>query len=157
MLGLPAIAVLVFRRTIATPPLPTAAQLAFMDMDTIQFMHFSVDTAWKPPLSFLQGANPTYHNCVASNTGTSRDNQTGEFWPCLNPEIFQPDALNPDQWMEASAALGMKEICITAKHQGGFALWPSKHTPYSVAAATHWRDGKGDVLKEFVAAARRCD
>ena len=57
--------------------------------------------------------------------------------------------------MAASAALGMKEICITAKHQGGFTLWPSNHTPYGVQAATNWRGGKGDVLKEFVAAAKR--
>jgi len=73
----------------------------------------------------------------------------------LNPLIFNPHSLDPDQWMEASAALGMKEICITAKHEGGFALWPSNHTPYSVRAATNFRGGKGDVLKDFVAAAKR--
>jgi hypothetical protein len=39
--------------------------------------------------------------------------------------------------------------------QGGFTLWPSKHTPYGVQAATRFRGGKGDVLKEFVAAAKR--
>jgi 4-alpha-glucanotransferase len=98
----------------AALPLPTAKQLAFMDMDTIQFMHFSVDTAWKPPSSYLHSGNPTYHNCVASVTGTSHDNQTGRgYWPCLDPIIFNPDKLDPDQWMAASAALGMKEICIT--------------------------------------------
>ena len=36
----------------------------------------------------------------------------------------------------------------------GFTLWQSKHTPYGVQAATNWRGGKGDVLKEFVAAAK---
>ena len=29
------------------PPLPNAAQLEFMDLEFIQFMHFGVDTAWK--------------------------------------------------------------------------------------------------------------
>ena len=104
-------------------PLPNAAQIAFMDFDTIQFMHFSVDTAWQPPESYLHETNPTYHNCVAEITGLSKDNQTGSFWPCLDPAIFNPEKLDPDSWMEASAALGMKEICITAKHQGGFTLW----------------------------------
>ena len=47
-----------------------------MDMDTIQFMHFGIDTAWKPPLSYLYGPNPTYHNCNPEVTGLSRDNQT---------------------------------------------------------------------------------
>lgn len=30
--------------------------------------------------------------------------------------------------MAASAAMGMKEICLTAHHEGGFALWPSNYT-----------------------------
>jgi alpha-L-fucosidase len=57
--------------------------------------------------------------------------------------------------MAASVSLGMKEICLTAKHYGGFALWPSNHTPYSVKAAKHWRNGTGDVLREFADAANR--
>ena len=35
------------------PPLPTARQLEFMEMETIQFMHYNVDTSWKP--SRLEG------------------------------------------------------------------------------------------------------
>lgn len=41
-----------------------------------------------------------------------------------------------------------------AHHEGGFALWPSKHTPYSVAASS-WKGGKGDVLREFADAANK--
>ena len=98
--------------------------------------------------------------------------------PCLKPDVFNPTDLNAEDWMAASAAMGMREIIITAHHevlkccsrscleiasncshrapvaQGGFALWPSKHTPYSVAASS-WKGGKGDVLREFADAANK--
>jgi alpha-L-fucosidase len=56
--------------------------------------------------------------------------------------------------MAASASLGMREIIITAHHEGGFALWPSNYTPYSVAAS-RWKGGEGDVLREFADAANK--
>ena len=39
--------------------------------------------------------------------------------------------------------MGAKEICLTVTHEGGFALWPSNFTNYSVARS-HWRSGGGD-------------
>ena len=51
--------------------------------------------------------------------------------------------------------MGMKEICLTAHHEGGFALWPSKFTEYSVARSLHWHGGRGDVLRAFADAANR--
>jgi len=139
----------------AGPPLPNARQLDFMAMETTQFMHFNVDTAWTPPPGFLNGTNPTYHNCNKLNTGLSNDTQTEGTWPCLNPKIFNPSELDTEQWMEAAVAMGMKEICLTAKHAGGFTMWPSKHTPYGVHGSTSFRGGKGDILKEFVQSAKK--
>jgi hypothetical protein len=136
------------------PPLPTARQLEFMELETIQFMHFSIPTSWQPPDSFLRRPNPTYHNCIASWI-PDHGWQTEGFYPCLNPKIFNPAKLDTEQWMEASAALGMKEICLTAKHAGGFTMWPSKYTPYGVQSATNFRGGKGDILREFVQSARK--
>ena len=151
----PAIATPSRPRPRASPPLPNARQLAFMELETTQFMHFSIPTFWEPSDAFLRGPNPTVGgNCQPKVTGTSNDSQTAGFWPCLNPSIFNPQHLDADEWMAASAALGMKEICLTAKHFGGFTLWPSNYTPYGVAASP-WKGGKGDVLREFADAANR--
>ena len=137
----------------ANIPVPNERQLSFMEFETIQFMHFGIPTFWDPPPEYLNGSNPTYHDC--STTSIDHSSQTGGgYYPCLNPDVFNPTDLNADDWMEASAAMGMKEICITAHHEGGFALWPSNFTEYSVAASK-WRDGKGDVLREFTDAANR--
>jgi len=57
--------------------------------------------------------------------------------------------------MENAAALGTSEICLTAHHEGGFALWPTNFSNYSVKLAKNWRGGKGDVLREFADAANR--
>jgi hypothetical protein len=115
-------------------------------------MHFGIPTFWDPPKEELYLANPTYHDC--HTTSIDNGTQTHDYWPCLNPDVFNPTDLNAENWMEASALLGMREIIITAHHEGGFALWPSKFTPYSVAASK-WRDGKGDVLREFTDAANK--
>ena len=125
------------------------------ELETIQFMHFSLPTFWQPSEDFLRGANPTVGgNCQPSVTGTSNDSQTAGFWPCLRPDLFQPAHLDADAWMAAAAALGMHEICLTAKHFGGFTLWPSRHTPYGVHASP-WQGGQGDVLRQFADAAKR--
>ncbi len=45
-------------------------------------------------------------------------------------------------------------IVMVAKHHDGFALWPTAQTGYSIKASP-WKNGKGDMLAEIAAAARR--
>ena len=67
---------------------------------------------------------------------------------------FNPVGLDTNNWMEAALQLGASQVCLTVRHVDGFALWPTRANNYSVAASP-WRAGKGDVVKDFVASARQ--
>jgi alpha-L-fucosidase len=83
------------------------------------------------------------------NTFTDRE------WGLGNePEtLFHPTALDARQWARAARAGGFRRMILTAKHHDGFCLWPSAVTTHSVKSSD-WRGGSGDVVREFVDAAR---
>lgn len=66
---------------------------------------------------------------------------------------FNPSGLDCGQWMRTIKKAGAKYAILVCKHHDGFANWPSAYTSYSVAG-TPWKDGKGDVVKEFTNACR---
>lgn len=106
---------------------PTKQQLDFLDWEFGVFFHFGIR-------SFYPG---------------HRD------WDGIEmpPEGFCPKELDCGQWVRAARDAGAKYAILTAKHHDGFALWPSRYSRYSVAD-TPWRDGKGDVVGEFIDACR---
>ena len=108
--------------------LPTPKQLEYQDWEFGLFLHFGIRT-------FYEG---------------HRD-WDGEPMPVQG---FAPTQLDCDQWVRTAKAAGARYMVLTAKHHDGFANWPSKQTDYSVASS-RWKDGKGDVIREFTDACRR--
>ena len=107
---------------------PSERQLRWQEREFTAFVHFGM------------------------NTMTDREWGLGH----EDPALFDPADVDVDQWMREIRAGGMRGVILTAKHHDGFCLWPSAHTSHTVAASP-WRGGSGDLVRETAEAARRHD
>lgn len=74
--------------------------------------------------------------------------------PVEDYNIFAPEHLDTDQWVRAAKAAGARFAILTATHETGFGLWQSEVNPYCLKAV-RWRNGKGDIVVDFVASCRK--
>ena len=92
---------------------PSGRQLAVMEMEFYAFIHFSI------------------------NTFTDREWGDGR----EDPALFDPAALDADQWAETFRAAGMRGLILTCKHHDGFCLWPSRWTLFSTSVPRKFSPG----------------
>ena len=71
-----------------------------------------------------------------------------------DPSVFNPTELDADQWMRAIKDAGGKLAILVCKHHDGLSLWPTRYSSHSVAASP-WRGGKGNLVREVADAARK--
>ncbi|HEY3897075.1 MAG TPA: alpha-L-fucosidase [Chthoniobacter sp.] len=105
---------------------PTPDQRAFMDMELGVFFHFDL------------------------NTFTGQEHGDGK----ESPKRFNPTALDCDQWVRTAKSMGAKYAVLTARHEGGFCLWPTATTEYSIKNSPY-KNGQGDIVREFVDACHK--
>jgi alpha-L-fucosidase len=118
------------RQTLGKPPgpraLPTPDQIAWQDLEVGMFVHFAPNT-WQD---------------------TESDNLSTPL------SAIDPAKLDTDQWARTALSFGARYIVFVAKHQGGFCMWQTHTTEYSIRN-TPWRNGKGDVLADVSASCRK--
>ncbi|UVI29356.1 alpha-L-fucosidase [Paenibacillus spongiae] len=73
-----------------------------------------------------------------------------------SPSVFNPTALDTDQWIRTAKAAGAKYAVLVAKHCSGFSLWPTRAHSYSVSSSP-WRDGQGDIVRDFIDSCTKYD
>lgn len=105
-------------------PRPSPSQLEWQDYEVGQFIHLDI-TIFAPKWDFQKMAD----------------------YP--SPDVFDPEKLDTDQWLQVAKAIGAKYAVLTAKHCSGFCLWPTDVYPYSVKQSK-WRGGKGDICADFI-------
>ena len=72
-----------------------------------------------------------------------------------DPASFAPVHLDCGQWADAAKSAGMNYAVLTVKHTGGWCLWDSQYTEsHDTTAFKNYKNGEGDVVREFVDAFR---
>lgn len=107
-------------------PIPSEAQLNWHEMEMYCLIHFT----------------PT----------TFQDKEWG--YGDAPADLFNPTHFDADQIATTAKSAGFNGLISVAKHHDGYCLWPTKTTDYSISQSS-WQDGQGDMVKEFMQAARR--
>lgn len=109
----------------ARPARPTAAQVTWQGLELGMFVHFAPNTWQEKEYDDLS----------------------------LAPSAIMP-AVDTEQWVDTALGLGARYIVLVAKHVGGFCLWQTETTDYSIRN-TPWKGGRGDVMGSLAEACAR--
>jgi len=115
-----------------TLPLPDSVQLAWQEAEMGVVFHYDLHVF--DPSLYKQADN--------------------RITPIADYDIFHPAQLDIGQWVRTARDAGAKFAILTATHETGFALYQSDVNPYCMKAL-RWRDGKADLVKEFVDSCRK--
>lgn len=107
-------------------PIPSPAQMKWHKMEMNAFIHFSI------------------------NTFTDKEWGFGN----ESPQLFNPSALNTDQWARTLKETGFKTMIFTTKHHDGFCLWPSKYSNHTIKNSPY-KNGRGNLVKEVSASSKK--
>ena len=113
-------------------PVPSVAQLNWQNAEIAAVFHYDLHV-----FDGVRYSQP--HNRIT---------------PIADMNIFNPQYLDTDQWIRSVKAMGAKIAIITATHETGFAMYQSDANPYCLKALK-WRDGKGDIVRDFVNSCRK--
>ncbi len=105
---------------------PSERQMRWHEIETFSLIHFGL------------------------NTYTDREWGYGN----EDPALFNPKAPDASQVIDTLQRAGMKGVILVAKHHDGFCLWPTKTTTHNITKSP-WRDGKGDLVREYADAAKK--
>ena len=106
---------------------PTESQLDWQELGLTAFVHFGINTFYNQEWGH-------------GTEDLSRFQPTGE--------------IDVDAWVKSLRDSGHRMAILTVKHHDGFLLFPSRYTDYDVAS-TPWKDGGGDIVREFTDAAHK--
>ena len=99
---------------------PTANQMSALENEFIAFVHFG------------------------PNTFSLREWGTG----MEDPTVFNPSAIDTDQWVKAMKDAGMKMVVLTVKHHDGYVTFQSRYTDHGIMQSP-FMNGKADVFKSL--------
>lgn len=115
-----------------TLPVPTAAQITWQEAELAVVFHYDLHVF----------------------DGKRYSQPENRITPIADYNIFAPTHYDTDQWILSAKAMGAKIAILTATHETGFALYQSDANPYCMKAL-RWRDGQGDVVRDFVNSCRK--
>ncbi|MGH7591005.1 MAG: alpha-L-fucosidase [Gemmatimonadales bacterium] len=99
--------------------LPTPAQAAWQDLEVGMFVHLAPNT-W---------ADKEYDDLS------------------LSPEDVVTN-IDAEQWADVAVSLGARYVVLVAKHAGGYCLWQTETTDYSIKNSP-WKGGRGDAMADL--------